>query len=85
MDPKNARRARENIMFLCQTKMMIIDIKNVVTNITVMHAIPEIQKNTVLSLPLPVNENAGKTKNAMHNKDTVASASTLKSYHRHCR
>jgi hypothetical protein len=48
MDPKNARKARENIMFLCQTKMMIIDIKNVVTNITVMHVIPEIQKTQCL-------------------------------------
>jgi hypothetical protein len=47
-DPKNARKARENIMFLCQTKMMIIDIKNVVTNITVMHVIPEIQKTQCL-------------------------------------
>uniref|UniRef100_A0A0A9DZZ8 Uncharacterized protein n=1 Tax=Arundo donax TaxID=35708 RepID=A0A0A9DZZ8_ARUDO len=40
MDPKNTRKTRANIMFFCQTKMTINAIRNVVTSITVMQAIP---------------------------------------------
>jgi hypothetical protein len=45
MDPKNNRNNKANSMFFCQTKMMINAIKNVVTIITVMQAIPEIINN----------------------------------------
>jgi len=58
MDPKKARKIRANIMFLCQTKMTINAIKNVVTSITVMHAMPG--KHRKLVLRLPVHENVGK-------------------------
>jgi hypothetical protein len=39
--PKNEKYKRATKRFLCHTKSMIIDVKHVVTNIPVMHAIPE--------------------------------------------
>ena len=56
MDPKKARKNRANTMFLCQTKMTINAIKNVVTSITVMHAMPGKHRKLVLRL----HENVGK-------------------------
>lgn len=44
MDPKNRMNIRENTRLLCHTRLMISDIKQVVTNVTVRYAIPEINK-----------------------------------------
>jgi hypothetical protein len=78
MDPKNNRNIKANNMFFCQTKMTINAIKNVVTSMTVMQAIPEIIDNG--QCLDSVNKDSAKNKKPMYKKDTQL---LFQAYHRH--